>query len=61
MLFAVCRGKVSEGIDFSDKAGRCVIIAGIPYAQKRDPKVIARLMHILLCKKTLTVYLSFMK
>ena len=37
-FFAVCRGKVSEGIDFPDKAGRAVILTGIPYAPKADAK-----------------------
>ncbi|EFJ52319.1 hypothetical protein VOLCADRAFT_30322, partial [Volvox carteri f. nagariensis] len=39
VFFAVCRGKVSEGLDFSDRAGRAVVITGIPYAVKNDPKV----------------------
>ena len=39
VLFAVSRGKASEGLDFSDRAGRAVIITGIPYATKTDPKV----------------------
>ncbi|GAB4815023.1 hypothetical protein N2152v2_002069 [Parachlorella kessleri] len=39
IFFAVCRGKVSEGLDFSDRAGRAVVITGIPYATKTDPKV----------------------
>jgi regulator of telomere elongation helicase 1 len=39
VFFAVCRGKASEGIDFSDRAGRAVIVTGIPYAMKNDPKV----------------------
>lgn len=30
-FFAVCRGKLSEGIDFCDDAARAVIMAGIPY------------------------------
>ena len=37
-FFAVCRGKVSEGLDFADKAGRAVIITGIPFAMAMDPK-----------------------
>ncbi|KAK3091886.1 hypothetical protein FSP39_023453 [Pinctada imbricata] len=36
---AVCRGKVSEGLDFSDDNGRAVIITGLPYPPRMDPKV----------------------
>lgn len=39
VFFAVCRGKVSEGLDFADRAGRAVVITGIPFAMKTDPKV----------------------
>lgn len=39
MLFAVCRGKVSEGIDFSDEYGRAVVITGLPYPSAFDPRV----------------------
>jgi Fanconi anemia group J protein len=31
VLLAVCRGKVAEGLDFSDDAARMVIIIGIPF------------------------------
>jgi hypothetical protein len=31
VLLAVCRGKVSEGINFSDHFARAVIVVGIPY------------------------------
>ena len=42
ILMGVCRGRISEGLDFSDKAARCVIIVGIPFPQMTDPKVILK-------------------
>lgn len=39
IFFAVCRGKVSEGLDFADKNGRVVVITGLPYPPKMDAKV----------------------
>ncbi|KAK7375603.1 hypothetical protein VNO78_35510 [Psophocarpus tetragonolobus] len=39
VFFAVCRGKVSEGLDFADHAGRAVVITGLPFATSTDPKV----------------------
>ena len=39
VFFGVCRGKASEGLDFSDRAGRGVIITGIPFATLTDAKV----------------------
>jgi hypothetical protein len=38
VFMAVCRGKASEGLDFADAAGRAVVITGLPYAMKTDPK-----------------------
>merc|ERR1712238_402220 len=38
-LFGVCRGKISEGIDFANDMCRAVIITGLPFAPSFDPKV----------------------
>jgi regulator of telomere elongation helicase 1 len=45
-MFAVCRGKFSEGIDFSDDACRCVIMAGIPFAPILNPDVLMKRQYI---------------
>ncbi|KAL5975143.1 Regulator of telomere elongation helicase 1 [Asimina triloba] len=39
IFFAVIRGKVSEGLDFADHAGRAVVITGMPFAMRTDPKI----------------------
>ena len=39
ILFSVCRGTTSEGIDFSDDYARMVIVVGIPYPNLGDVKV----------------------
>ncbi|XP_064648720.1 Fanconi anemia group J protein homolog isoform X2 [Lineus longissimus] len=39
LLIAVCRGKVSEGIDFSDNNARAVITIGIPFPSIMDAQV----------------------
>lgn len=31
--------QVSEGLDFTDHAGRAVVITGMPFATRTDPKV----------------------
>lgn len=41
-LFAVMRGKLSEGQNFPDEKGRAVIIVGIPYPNTKDAKLIAQ-------------------
>lgn len=40
LLLAVCRGRASEGIDFSDNNARCVITLGIPYPNLKDEEVV---------------------
>lgn len=39
LLLAVCRGKVSEGIDFSNENARCVIVVGLPLPNIKDTQV----------------------
>ena len=40
MLLCVCRGKLSEGIDFIDDAARAIFVIGIPYPCVNDPRVL---------------------
>ncbi|KAE9347919.1 Regulator of telomere elongation helicase 1 [Phytophthora rubi] len=42
VFFAVCRGKVSEGIDFSNDKGRAVVITGLPFPPTKDPKIVLK-------------------
>jgi regulator of telomere elongation helicase 1 len=46
IFFAVCRGKVSEGLDFANNNGRAVIITGLPYPPRMDPKVDLKMKHL---------------
>lgn len=46
LLLAVCRGKVSEGIDFSNNKGRVVIVTGIPFAPFQDPWVMLKKQYL---------------
>ena len=38
ILMGVCRGKISEGIDFTDDMCRAVVVTGLPFAPYLDPK-----------------------
>ena len=42
VLMGVCRGKISEGLDFSDAAARAVIIIGVPYPMLVDPRTVLK-------------------
>lgn len=39
IFMAVCRGRVSEGLDFADLNGRAVIVTGIPFPPLKDAKI----------------------
>jgi regulator of telomere elongation helicase 1 len=39
LFLGVCRGKASEGLNFSDHYGRAVIICGVPFPSSVDPRV----------------------
>jgi Rad3-related DNA helicase len=41
-MMAVCRGKISEGLDFSDDAARAVFVVGVPYPMLIDPKTVIK-------------------
>ncbi|CAD7091451.1 unnamed protein product [Hermetia illucens] len=45
-FMAVCRGKVSEGLDFADKNGRAVIITGLPFPPFKDPRVMLKKKYL---------------
>jgi regulator of telomere elongation helicase 1 len=46
IFFAVCRGKVAEGLDFADMNGRAVIITGLPFPPKMEPKVRLKMAYL---------------
>ncbi|XP_061758411.1 regulator of telomere elongation helicase 1-like isoform X2 [Nerophis ophidion] len=43
---AVCRGKASEGLDFANTFGRGVIITGLPFPPKLDPRVLLKMQFL---------------
>ncbi|KAG5537693.1 hypothetical protein RHGRI_024971 [Rhododendron griersonianum] len=46
ILLAVVGGKISEGINFSDGMGRCIVMVGLPYPSPSDIELIERVKHI---------------
>lgn len=46
LLLSVIGGKMSEGINFSDRLGRCVIVVGLPYPNIASPDWKAKLEYI---------------
>ncbi|XP_048078191.2 regulator of telomere elongation helicase 1 isoform X9 [Ursus arctos] len=46
VFLAVCRGKASEGLDFADMNGRGVIVTGLPYPPRMDPRVVLKMQFL---------------
>nr|XP_008117805.1 PREDICTED: regulator of telomere elongation helicase 1 isoform X1 [Anolis carolinensis] len=46
VFLAVCRGKASEGLDFADTNGRGVIITGLPFPPRLDPRVVLKMQFL---------------
>ncbi|CAK9810667.1 Regulator of telomere elongation helicase 1 homolog [Anthophora quadrimaculata] len=46
IFMAVCRGKVSEGLDFANANGRAVLITGLPFPPLKDPRVILKQQYL---------------
>jgi len=46
ILTCVIGGKMSEGINFKDRLGRCVMVVGLPYPNRKDPLLQQRLQYL---------------
>lgn len=46
VFMAVCRGKVSEGLDFANANGRAVLIIGLPFPPLKDPRVMLKQRYL---------------
>lgn len=46
IILSVIGGKLSEGMNFSDDLGRCVIVVGLPFPNKSNPELIEKLSFI---------------
>lgn len=46
LLFSVIGGKLSEGLNFSDDLGRCIIVIGLPYPNIKSPELQEKMSYL---------------
>lgn len=46
LLCSLIRGRVSEGLDFSHKKCRAVVLVGVPYPCSKDVKIVAKMNYL---------------